>query len=351
MAITRIWQAGAELQHLNELEESTAYGASSFGAISNTKARTGNYSFRFTGSTYSRGKSFASTTQIRAGAYLNHNGLLGYTTTYVSVIFYIESTIDILVQWKGDTNSLELVVNGTLQDSVSSSTNGFSTTNSWKHVGITCKSDASTGFVSFYVDGSKLLTYSGNTGTGITGAYISGDNSAGGWSNYAYFDDFYVDDTVGESDVAPASPRFPFLLANAAGTHTNWTPSASTNISNVDDSGAPDDDSTYNYATAATVKDSFNLTDTTPGVTVPSGYSIAAVIPAAWARKTDSGVASTLQLGTRLSTNESIGSAQTLLTSYGPTMERQTTKPGGGSWTESDIDSAEIILQSAGSYS
>jgi len=347
MTITRLWQAGAELQHVDELDQSPAYEGGSL-TISSTKARTGTYSFR---GSVGQGKAIdGGTTQIRAGLYLNHNDLGAKSSSWKPVIYYVKSSSDILVQWNGATDNLELLVGGVLQDSAPSSTAGFSTIDTWLHCGITCKADASTGFVSFYVDGTQVLTYSGNTGTSITGVYFSGDNSIGGFATYAYWDDFYLDDTVGEADGPVPSPRFSFLLPNGAGTHTNMTPNTGANYAAVDDSGAPDDDTTYVYATSASVKDSYALTNTTPSVTVPAGYNVIAVIAAAWARKTDAGVATTLQIGTRLSASETIGSAQTLATDYGPLFERQTTKPGGGAWSESDIDSAEVILQSAGAY-
>jgi hypothetical protein len=316
--------------------------------VSSTKFKTGGWSFLASSGNKPRGKVFASTTQIRAGVFLNHGGAVSGQ----AVLLNVGSSFDIWVQWNVTTGNLELYVNTTLQASVAPSAGGFSTSNTWFHLGIACKADAATGFVSFYIDGVLRLTFSGNTGTGITRVCFGGNNNAIGlgFSTAPYWDDFYVDDTVGEADAAPPSPRFPFLLPNGAGNYTNWSVNTGTNSAAVDDTGAPDDDTTYVYATASGVKDSYALTNTTAGVTVPAGYSIEAVIPIAWARKTDAGTASTLKVGTRLSATDVVGSAQTLATSYGPVWERQTTKPGGGTWTESDIDSAEIYLESAGSY-
>lgn len=354
MTVTRLWQAGGELQHLNELEEfsyslpSSNYSGSA-PAISSTKKKTGSYSFNMSGPAKPRGRAITSTTQIRAGAFLNHNGTALNIGT--PVLLYVGSTVNIWVQWNDDGGLLELYVGTTLRASVSESTGGFSTTDTWRHIAITCKADASAGFVSFYLDGVQKLTWTGNTGTAIDKVAIGGNNNAfGRCFADGYFDDFYIDDTAGEADAAPPSPRFPFLPVNGSGNYTGWSVNTGTNSAAVDDSGAPNDDTDYVYATAAGVKDSYALTNTTAGVTVPAGYSIEAVIPTAWARKTDAGTASTLKLGTRLSATDLVGSAQTLTTAYGPVMERQTTKPGGGTWTESDIDSTEIYLESAGSF-
>lgn len=351
MTITRLWLAGAELQHVNELTEYSGYGSASVSvATSSTKAKTGTYSFRFDSNNLPRGK-VVSTTQLRAGFFLNHAGLTGASGK--GILGLINSTVgDIIIQWYGTGDVVELLVNGTIRDTDPVATVGIVTQNTWYHIGIAAKADATNGWVSVYVDGVLRLTWIGNTGTNFTGVFFAGRNSgtSSGWNTFAYVDDFYVDSTVGEADAAPPSPRFSFLPVNGAGNYTNWTPNTGTNSGAVDDSGAPNDDTDYVYATAAAVKDSYALVNTTAGVTVPSGYSIEAVIPVAWARKTDAGTASTLKLGTRLSSTDLVGSAQTLATAYGPIMERQTAKPGGGAWSTSDVDSAEFYAESAGSY-
>lgn len=354
MTITRIWQAGAELQHVNELEAYTSVLVSTTPAtISNTKAKTGTYSFRFQDYTFPIGAS-CSTTQIRANAFMNHLGVDASASTKAMLIYITVATIsDIRVYWVQSTGLLTLEVNGSVVDTIDVSVAGFSNTDTWYSVGVTCKTDSSTGFVSIYIDGIQVLTWTGNTGSLIDGVYYGGNagsSSIAGWDNYLYMDDFYVDDTVGEADAAPPSPRFSFLLPNGAGNYTNWTPNTGSNYAAVDETGAPDDETTYVYATSSGVQDSYALTNTTAGVTVPAGYAIDAVIPIAWARKTDAGTASTLKLGTRLSGTNAIGSAQSLATSFGPVWERQTTDPGAGAWSEADIDSTEIVLESAGAY-
>lgn len=353
MTVTRIFQAGAELQHINEIE---SHSLSTYGslagtpAVSNTKAKTGAYSFAFSGTDRPIGKAFSSTTQVRANYYLNHAGVTGAASSNNAVIFLITGTFDILIQWASDTATIELLVNGTIQASLAAASSAMTATNTWYALGINVKANASTGWVSFYVDGVQKLTWTGNTGSSITGVYGGGRNSSSTWNGTEYIDDLCIDDTVGEADAAPPSPRFSFLLPNGAGNYTNWTANTGSNYAAVDDSGAPNDETDYVYATSSGLKDSYALTNTTAGVTVPSGYQIDAVIPIAWARKTDAGTASTLKVGTRLSSTDNIGSAQTLTTSFGPVWERQTTDPSGGAWSEADIDSAEIVIESAGSY-
>lgn len=352
MAVTRLFQAGAEIQHVNEVDVNTGIGGNASPVVSSTKAKTGTYSFSTTNG-YPFGKNITSTTQIRAGAFINHNDVLS-TNSRAAILGVLTNaaTPFCRVQWNGSgAPAIELIVNNVSVATVAVTSSGMASLNTWYHCAITYKASATVGFFSFYVDGVQKLTWSGNTATAITGVYMGGGLGVGnaGWGSTAYFDDFYCDDTVAEADAAPTSPRFPFLIENGAGNYTNWGVNTGTNTAALDD-GVPDDDTTYTYATASGVKDSFALTNTTAGVTVPAGYSIEAVIPIAWAKKTDAGTASTLKVGTRLSATDLVGSAQTLATSYGPVWERQTTKPGGGAWTEANIDAAEIYLESAGSY-
>lgn len=345
MTVTRIWQSGAEMQHINECEELSSLGASSC-AISNTKAKTGSYSFRYGAASYPRGKAFSSVNQARAGVFLNHAGLATATSASQAIIFRlaVSGATSITLQWKGDTGDLELYVGASKVASVGAASVGFSTTDTWFHVGIHVYSNAS-GTIKVYLDGVEILTYSGDTGTGITAVYFGGRNSTNGWGNYCYFDDFYVESTVGETIAPVNSYRFDFKIVNGAGHAAGWTPSAGSNYAAVDD-GAPDDDSTYVSAAAANLLDYYAMAS----FTLPVGYVVGAVIPVAWAKKSDAGTDSRLILGSRLSSTDSLGSSQALTTSYGPVMERQTTKPGGGSWSESDVNSAEVIIKSAGSF-
>jgi hypothetical protein len=354
MAITPLWRAGAEMQHLGECTEYTVFGNSGVNVISSTKAQSGTYSFRTT-TGYPVGKVITSTTQIRAGVFVNHagntntnsrSGILGVLTDM--------ATPFCRCQWNGNTSNLELIVNNSSVATVNETTAGFATTNTWYHVGMTYKANATTGFFTIYIDGVQRLTWSGNTGTAITGVYFGGGlgSIGAGWASAAYFDDFYIDDTVGEADAAPPTIELPWLPISGAGSNTGWSVyGAGSNYQAVDDSGAPNDLSDFAFGTSSGLNDSYAVTNTTGGVTVPSGRSIAAVIPCAWAHRTDAASASTLKLGSLLSGTTVLGSAQTLpVGAFGMIQERQATKPGGGSWTTSDADSMEYVQETAGSF-
>lgn len=347
MTLTRIFQAGAELNTINEFANypTTTYGNAT-AVISSTKARTGTYALRSSSNVQPRGKGFSATT-FRAGFFLNHNGAFSGTRQPAICIIPTSLAAPIIVYWDAASGELRLVCNGTTQDTASVSATGFSTTNTWFHIGIFYHGDATTGVISIYLDGVQILSWTGNTGTGALGLYVLGQNSAStGWADYVYVDDLYIDDATGESDAPPSSYRFDWQIANGAGASTNLTPNTGANYAAVDDT-TPDDDTTYVYAAASGVKDAY----ATSNITVPAAHRVTAVIPTAWVRKTDAGTASQWKLGTRSNGGtEVLGSAQSLSTSYGPIWERQTTEPGGADWDESKCNNAQVIIESAGSF-
>lgn len=351
MTIARLWQSGAEVPHVRELTEYTGgLGSTSTQAVSTTKFKTGAYSFRFGTNDFPLGH-VLSETQLRAGAFFNHLGLTG--TNAIGVFWYIPSTVGVIaVEYHQISSDIVIKVTGSSNVSVSAVTATLNTTNVWRHIGINAYANATTGFISVYVDGVLRLQFTGNTGTAFSGCYVGGRDSLAnnGWANYVYVDDFYVDSATGEADVPPPLTRFSFLRANGAGTHTDWSVSgAASNYLAVDDT-VPNDLTDYVYASAPAVVDSYALENTVGGVTVPAGYQIDAVILLDWAAKSDAGKATTVKLGSRLSATEVIGAAQALSTTFGPVMERQTTKPGGGAWTESDVDSMEFLHETAGTF-
>ncbi len=351
---TRLFQAGFELNSIAEFNsEITDPNSGGSPVISSTKAKTGTYSMRWQILTNGRGWAFASNlAQLRAGFFVNHNGLSNASNSiaYLVRLPNAGGTNPATIRWNGTNGLLEMLIGGSVVASVAWTSAGLSSVNTWYHVGVTFKRHASTGYFTIYADGVAVLTFTGNTGSqDITSIIYMGEGQAtfGGWAASAYIDDAYVDDDTSGSDVAPNSPRFLWSLANAAGTNAEFTPLSSTNISNVDDTdaSAPDDDTTYNSAAAAGLKDTFNTTN----ITVPAGLQIAAAIPVAWAKRSNAGISSQLDL---LAYNGSLttGSAKTPTTAYGPVWDRFVTDPSAAAWTEASFNAAEFGYKSDGSY-
>ncbi|MFN8493142.1 MAG: hypothetical protein U0350_36400 [Caldilineaceae bacterium] len=351
---TRLAQAGGEIQSIAEFpaESGTDAGTTS-AAISSTKAYTGLYALRHQTTTKGRGLTIPATTQIKGGFFINHAGTSGTSASAKPVLLFLapSSSSAHYVVWNTNTGNLEMYVNA-VQVATYAVSGGFSTTNTWFHVGFTFKAHASAGYFTLYLNGVAILTYSGNTTNtnGIVAVLTGGVlvSQTATWANSMYIDDIWVDDDSGGADVAPASKRFLWSLANGAGASAQFTPLASTNISQVSDSGAPDDDTSYVYASAANLTDLYNTTD----IAVPAGYAIIAAIPVAWAKRTNAAVASQLNLKAYDGANtETSPSAKTPTTTYGPVWDRFTTAPDGSTaWTQTGFNSAQFGFASAGSF-
>lgn len=350
MTIARVWQAGAEMQSKAELPaESANWGSASGQSISATKAKTGLYSFRFGADDFPLGFATPSVAQVRCGAWFNHAGLTG--TNARGIFFHFDNSGGLnTVEYYQTTGVLRICALNTEVVSVAAATAGINPTNTWFHVGVHAKFSGGSPFISVYINGVLRLQatsafYTGN----CTGIYVGGRGSSAGngWANYLYVDDIYGDTTVSEADDSVPQSIFEPLTVSGAGTNTNWSVAgAATNYQAVDDTGAPNDTTDYVYASASGVNDGYAMSN----LTLPAGYQIDAVIVEDWIKKSDPAKASTIKLGTRLSGTEVLGSAQALTTTFGPVMERQTTKPGGGAWSATDVNNMEIVHETAGTF-
>jgi hypothetical protein len=357
MAWTREWQTGFETQSFEGLDDA-GFSSNNAPVIGSSKSFTGGYSLAGAYNSNAMGRNFQhDPTQVRFGFYINHNSLFGFTSSYIAIIGALVADVDNKVQyfrWNGGTGDIELRLDGVDVTAIAATTADFTTIDRWYHIGIVANCNGGSGFMSLYIDGVQVLTYTGNVGTYFTGAYVGGSagSSGQGWKNYYYIDNLYIDTASGaEADVAPPSPIFKFLPITGDGDVTQWTPSnADDNYENVDDTTA-DGDGTYNYAESSGLQDSYAITDTTPDVTIEPGQAIAAVIPYVQARRTDTSVDSTIKVGTRLSATNELSAEKVLNVAYNTVMDRQVTKPGGGLWTESDLDAMQIIVESSGDYS
>lgn len=347
MTITRLGHLIGELRYPAEyIEFGTLAGIS----YSNTKARTGSWSYRFGASEeVPIGIAIPIQTYIRAGMWINHNGLVSGSAQ--ARIFTWHTTggagSSSGVRWSESTDLLELVINGVVQDSVAVATVGFNNPDTWMHCGLVVKADTSSGFASFYLNGSQILTFSGNTGADIAGVYAMGTLSINNeWANFAYMDDFYIDSLTVEADTPPPAKRFLFSVVDGAGADAEFTPLSGSNYENVDDI-PPDDDTSYNRALSVGLKDTLN----TASISVPTDYVIRAAIPMAIARKTDSGVSSQLKLHSFDGATYQSSAAKNLAVTYGILFERQTAQPDETAWNQTDFNAMQFGYESAGSFS
>lgn len=121
----------------------------------------------------------------------------------------------------------------------------------------------------------------------------------------------------------------------AEGNSAVWTPSAGTdNSANVDESTA-NDDTDYNSSGTPGDKDTFVMEDL-----VSTSGTVQAVQEVVRVRKDDAGARSIVTVA-RLSATEVDSAVVTVNTTYGYARDARTTKPGGGTWTISDVNSSE----------
>lgn len=137
---------------------------------------------------------------------------------------------------------------------------------------------------------------------------IWADVGSGGFN--CEIDDVYINDGQGSvnNDYSGDQAVY-YLRCNTAGDNAEWTPSASTNVSNIDDV-FPDDDTTYNSTDVENELDLFNVED----LPLASGV-IAAICIHIRARKETAGTANIQRAHKRAGTT-SLGSSFNPSTSY-----------------------------------
>ncbi len=191
------------------------------------------------------------------------------------------------------------------------------------------------------ITGSSLDTRNGGT-SGVIDTLVLGDNtgSAPNFSVNLDWDDLYVLDTSGSSPTNDflGDVRIEALLPDNNGNSSQLVGSDgnSTNNYQLVDESAPNGDTDYVESSTVGDKDTYsygNLTSTTGTV-----YGVQ-ILP--YAKKTDAGVRSIKSVA-RLSGTETDSSDKTLSTSYGYLPDIRETKPGGGAWSISDVNSAEF---------
>lgn len=340
MTITRIAQAGMETGSNKEFDYVHINTATS-----TANAKTGNYALYGNSHQCAAYKYLSSVSyQIRGGYFFRYGGQYDYTV--YPDIFKIMSGSTVLARMTVTQGRLfNLTTGGTWRDNAVSLT----PFGDYFHLGFDFKIDSSAGWAKVYIDGLEALSYTGNTGTdAITHIILGTNNSSSTYQlYYTYIDDFYLDDTTGEGSAAiPPILRFPLITPNGNGNYDgNWSGSDGNSVNNyelVDE--IPLSESDYITKDSADSSESFAMGTYTLG----TNESCVAVIPTAFAKKNSS--TEQIALGTRVSSTDSIGSDQNPVTSYYPLFNRQTTKPGGGSWDQSAIDGLEVVLKSRGTY-
>ena len=345
MTINRIWQAGWETGSAAEYDGS-AQDAGGVQVLAEY-ARTGSYTVRCQ---YDWAQSFwadiPATRQIRAAFNVYPDHQFGNTTDpQILTVMDAAGPQLIEIKVKRSTSDFYLMVAGVQKDTT---TDSPLSQDVHHHIGIDCKINSSSGWAYVYLNGKEILSFEGNTGnTDINrvrfGTIVSNGFSTSNW----YFDDCYVDDTTDELTPVPLPIlRFYWTNPNGNGNYDQWIGSDDNNIDNyllVDE--RPPSGSDYVEEDTVDELDSYNVSS----ITLGTGQIIRAVIPIVLAQRFGTG--ERIALGTRYSDIDLIGSDQDPGSgAWKMLRERQATKPGGGDWDQSSINSVEAVVKSRGTF-
>jgi hypothetical protein len=216
----------------------------------------------------------------------------------------------------------------------------------WHYVELRIVVSNTVGVVQLHVDGANDINLSSqdtlNSGTTID-RFTFGDAGASNIS--CDIDDVYICDASGSapSNTFLGDVRIECTHPNGNGNSSQLVGSDGNSTDNylLVDETTSDGDTTYVQSSVVNDKDTYaygNLSSV-------SG-SVYGVQPIAHARKTDASSRSMKTIA-RLSGTEVDGPDQTLATSYAMYYDIRETKPGGGAWTISDVNSAEFGVKVA----
>jgi hypothetical protein len=352
MAITRLKQAGGEgrsvLPEVDENEATTAF------LISSSMPKTGSWAFQKAGTggngDFGFGWTGLSSSQCRIGFHFNNNGVTGSP---------------MLARWEAGGGSVACLSMGTANrliarvgaGSVATGSTAIPTGNTpgnYRHIGIDLKV-ASAGWFNVYVDGVVEIAWTGNTASAASSFdtyHICHHFASHTWTNNAYWDDIYLDDSSGETAASVvADRRFVPLSASAAGASTNFdVTGTASNFQAVDDflSGSHDGDTTY-VSTSVASRVDFYTTACATSVDLAASNTMVALIVCGVVRKTDAAASTALALGVRSGSSVSYSADKALASSYGWVASRFATDPDtGGNWAGSAaINNAQIGFRSA----
>lgn len=344
MTITRIWQAGAELNNiLSEFDSVSGANMDTSSAVANS----GTYSFRVNAINRFADKVLSTAlSQARIGFFIYHAGA---TSAQNPAVFSLYSTSTICINLRFDGTNLSLRAGTTVLGTVLSS--AFAATATWHHIGLDVKIAATGGWVYLYLDGTLILSFDGDTNDGAASfnkVTIGSPIASNTWVAPLYYDDIYVDNTSGESVPAPVPDyRFLYVTPNGNGYTSQWDGNDGNSTDNyllVDDI-PHDSDTTYVESVISGETDSYTMTNPT----IPTGWEVSAVIAVAVVKKLNAGGALNLKLETRTTISGSpsyaTSAAITLGTSYAIAWERRPLNPAGGAWNSTLVNALEIGVQ------
>jgi hypothetical protein len=272
---------------------------------------------------------------IIVGRAFNITGTIATDRTLIAL--YDGSTLHTDVRFTTN-NKIIVTRNGTQLGS-----DFLTTANTWHYVELKVKIDDSTGTYEARLDGVSVISGTGadtrNGGNATADRVRFGPSVTGNATIDERMDDVYICDDQGSTNNSfLGDVRIECLFPNNNGNSSQLVGSDSNSTDNylLVDESTPNSDTDYVESSTVGDKDTYamgNLTSTTGTV-----YGIQ-ILP--YAKKTDAGTRS-IKSVTRLSATEEDSADKPLSTGYTYLPDIRETKPGGGAWTITDVNNAEI---------
>lgn len=316
---------------------------SQFGNINTGTARTGALGFTGNGEWLHRwDPAHGHATFICGLAHRRSSGTLGLELRFRNNADAVDH-VTLKVQTDGSIRVYRGTTAGTLLGS--SAAGVVRTDGSWQYIEMKATLSDSTGVVVVRVDETVVVNLSGqDTKNGGSGAVF--DDVWFQAPTGTNLDDIYVCNGAGSTNTDfVGAVRIEYLKPNGNGNSSGMTNSAGTSTNNYSYVDDADTGAGTDYVESDTAKDTYAFTNSTQ----PTGNSVKGVLAWAFAQKTDAGArgldAVARSGGTETSTamTPAVSTDTGLLNGINKWQYAVfETKPGGGSWTVSDVNAAEF---------
>lgn len=270
----------------------------------------------------------------------------GYGTVRSWITVSESGTVHLSVRF--DSSGHLVLYRGDAVTVLATSTTSPIPNNVWKYVEIKATISDTTGYAEIRVDGTAVITYSGDTRNGGTSGVVDTFQigtpiNGGGW--YMGYDDVYI---VNDTGVGPYNDFLGdvvvrTLLPNGNGSSSGWVNSAGNSTNNstyVDEPNSSMSD--YVAASVSGTSDLYALTD------IPTSYNVLGTQMLVYATKSDAGTSPIIvpqakgPLGT-IRTDTALPALSTTAQVF--SADLRTTDPDGNPLTASGINSTEIGAQ------
>jgi len=252
------------------------YGSSP-GNISTAAARDGVFGYTHINDVRPIGYTFSSVNQAEGGYHLNTT-VTG--SGNLAVLWVLKRADGLYNDAVWDLSAGQIRIR---QNNVAVATTGdaslTATRGTWIFCGFSYKSSLSGGWFTIYLNNSPVISYTGDlSNQNIVAAYGGGDAGGGGWGTGGekmYMDNLFVNTSSTDVDKKPPEIEIDFIPVGST-VSSAWEPNpvVANNHDNVDEYPS-DGDLSYNFATAASVVDTYKL----PTITLGSGKTVSSIRP------------------------------------------------------------------------